>query len=86
MVGVLEADDPGGGGGGQDAVAGVAGGDPQSGGEVVLSGAEWAEEDDVRGLGQLVPAGQGADDRQVRLPTVRTRRGEPVLPARLFPL
>jgi hypothetical protein len=57
---VGEAVDPLGCGGEQDPVSGLAGADRDSGGQVGLAGAGWAEEDDV------LPAGDEVQGAQVR--------------------
>ena len=60
-VGVGQAGDPVSRGGEQDAVAGVRGLDPQSGRQMRLAGSGWPQEDDVAGLVQERPRGEGRD-------------------------
>ena len=60
-MGLGEAGDPVGRGREQHPVSVPGGGDSQGGGQVCLTGAGRAEQDDVAGLGQEAARGQGSD-------------------------
>src|SRR5688500_15477651 len=60
-MGVVESGDPIDGGGEQAAAAVVGGDHAESGGEVGLAGAGWAEQHDVAGLGEERAGGERGD-------------------------